>query len=156
MNNLKRFNDFLNESAQDDTYVVTFENPTFIKKDTSSFYDKIDDYDFDKLIELLIEDFNEAKLEQYIHDDDFLQNVISIRAEKSHGPTETFFVKVKVKGKPDNETLLKIRKYLSGQFSDGWGEGYEQHDYNDDGWYVSTWSSSDPQRIQYIKTEKED
>jgi len=152
MNNLKSFDDFLNESVQDDIYVITYENPTFISSVSNSEYDNGGQFDWYDIIEPLIEDFNNTKLEQYL-DDKLSQKVISIRAEDKISPKETFLIKVKVKGEPSKDDIYNIKNYISGQCSDGWGEGFEQQDTN--GYSVSTWDMNGP-HIEFIKTEKED
>jgi len=158
MNNLKKFDEFLNESVQDDTYTIIYENPTFIEKINDGDFDEDeddfgnDDYDFGDIIDIVIDDFNETELEQYL-DDNLSKKVITIRAEESNSPQETFLIKVKVKGVPSKEDIYDIKNYISGQCSDGWGEGFEQQDTN--GYSVSTWSMDGP-HIKFIKIEKED
>ena len=51
------------------------------------------------------------------------------------------------------EELESLKDYISGQFSDGWGEGFEQHEIevSDGEIYVHFWTSEN----YYIHTEEE-
>jgi hypothetical protein len=58
------------------------------------------------------------------------------------GKVETTF---EVEGAPDLSAIeyKALADYVLGQCSDGWGEGFEQHEFRFDGeeYYVSTWST---------------
>ncbi len=57
-------------------------------------------------------------------------------------------------GDLDKSDLVSVSDYISGQLSDGWGEGFEQHEISigDEDIYVSFWSSGDE---HFLKPESE-
>lgn len=57
-------------------------------------------------------------------------------------------------GELDPADLISVSDYISGQFSDGWGEGFEQHEIRagDEDIYVSFWDSGDE---YFLKPESE-
>ena len=60
---------------------------------------------------------------------------------------------IKITNPLSNEELDSLKDYVTGQFSDGWGESFEQHEIQTYGGeiYVHFWNSED----YYIKTEDE-
>ena len=60
---------------------------------------------------------------------------------------------VKSYGKLNDEDLSELLEEITGQYSDGWGEGFEQREFRFDGqkYYLSFWNSED----FYIKSERE-
>ena len=86
----------------------------------------------------LIDDFNESKLENYCD----VPGVETIRAK---GITRAGMFSVDVVASADLD-IEQIIDYLGGQYADGWGEGYEQHEHvldNDLEYYVHTWRARD-------------
>lgn len=60
---------------------------------------------------------------------------------------------IKITNPLSNEELDSLKDYVTGQFSDGWGESFEQHEIQTYGGeiYIHFWNSED----YYIKTEDE-
>ena len=86
----------------------------------------------------MIDDFNESKLENYCE----VPGVEAIRA-KEITQEGNFVVEVVTMSDTDPEA---IKDYLSGQYSDGWGEGFEQKENKLDGgisYYIHTWRARD-------------
>jgi hypothetical protein len=81
----------------------------------------------------IVNDFNESKLEEYSD----VPGVETIRA-KEVTRDGNFVVEVVALSDLDIEAM---KEELSGQYSDGWGEGYEQQEHEVDGvnYYVHTW-----------------
>lgn len=84
----------------------------------------------------MIDDFNESNLAQYCE----IPGVESIKAVKV---TREGMFRVEVAAQSDMP-IEEMKEWLSGQYSDGWGEGFEQHPINLNNLdvYVSTWSSN--------------
>ena len=140
------------EFAQDDIYVITYENPVFLKfQDDDEVYDLLDySNSAYEIMKELKDDFNSNELEQWMPED---LNIISIRATDHNVNNSNFTIKVRVKGNPTNEQITKIKEKISGQCSDGWGEGFEQTPVADR-FYVSTWDREGP-KIEFIESKKE-
>lgn len=88
-------------------------------------------------------------------DDDLSRKVYSINPTVEEWNGELWGVtEVQTQGALSPSELAELTDWLSGQFSDGWGEGLEQREINvEDGeLYVSFWDSSD--RF-FIKPEDE-
>jgi hypothetical protein len=85
----------------------------------------------------IVSDFNESKLEEY-------SDVPGVETIRAKGITRdgNFVVEVVALSDLDIEA---IKAELSGQYSDGWGEGYEQteHKLDDVSYYVHTWRARD-------------
>lgn len=86
----------------------------------------------------MIANFNESKLENFCD----IPGIETIRAK---GITEdgNFVVEVTAQSDVDVEA---VKEYLSGQYSDGWGEGFEQQEnksYGGVSYYISTWRARD-------------
>lgn len=72
------------------------------------------------------DDFDSAMLEQYIHDEGLVGNVLALRIT---GKTEigvecTAIISRRLK----ISEIKKLMKWLTGGCSDGWGEGFEQQE----------------------------
>lgn len=88
-------------------------------------------------------------------DDDLSRKVYSINPTVEEWNGELWGVtEVQTQGALSPSELAELTDWLSGQFSDGWGEGLEQREIKvDDGeLYVSFWDSSDR---YFIKQEDE-
>lgn len=85
----------------------------------------------------IVSDFNESKLEEY-------SDVPGVETIRAKGITRdgNFVVDVVALSDLDIEAM---KEELSGQYSDGWGEGYEQteHKLDDVSYYVHTWKDRD-------------
>jgi hypothetical protein len=85
----------------------------------------------------IVSDFNESKLEEY-------SDVPGVETIRAKGITRdgNFIVEVVALSDLDIDA---IKEELSGQYSDGWGEGYEQteHKLDDVSYYVHTWRERD-------------
>lgn len=81
----------------------------------------------------LVNDFNESTLEEYTE----VPGVETIRA-KEVTQDGNFVVEVVALSDLDIEAM---KEELTGQYADGWGEGYEQQEHDLDGvsYYVHTW-----------------
>ncbi len=57
-------------------------------------------------------------------------------------------------GEHDKAETIELASYITGQFADGWGEGYEQHpvELGEDEVYISFWNSRDD---YFLKSESE-
>lgn len=91
----------------------------------------------------------------YIHDEALSRKVSSIYpGVEEHGGELWCVTEVKTYGELTPAEYAELTDWLSGQFSDGWGEGLEQRDIktSEGELYVSFWSSSD--RF-FIKPEDE-
>lgn len=79
----------------------------------------------DEEYEDLVNSFNEEDLKEYFDEEvDF--KILKMEAEHSKSYTRMFNVKVETDKDLTDEDIQKIKDYLTGQYSDGFGEGYEQ------------------------------
>ena len=91
----------------------------------------------------------------YIHDESLSRKVSSIYpGVEEHGGALWCVTEVKTYGALTPAEYAELTDYLTGQYSDGWGEGLEQREIktSEGELYVSFWSSSD--RF-FIKPENE-
>jgi len=87
----------------------------------------IDMKDFFKYLQ---ESFNEDDLSKYINEKYYPTISNKINSLKVIGHDDcNVFVEVDSNESLDNEQIKEVIKYLKGQFSDGWGEGFEQNDF---------------------------
>jgi len=97
--------------------------------------------DGEEILDVVKDEYDEAKLEQYVDDDttggDF--KVLSIRSVSGSAERSSFMVQVVTDKKLNKEQIDSIKEYLEGQNSDGFGEGLEQHAM--DNYYVHLWDS---------------
>jgi len=104
----------------------------------------------------VIKDFNEAKLEQYIDEDSKIHGkIISIRAIKID--YREMYVTVIANEELEKSEINEIIEYFEGQCSDGWGEGFEQQDFNEDYYNVKIhtwWHNEDGYKYPGIKFVK--
>lgn len=108
----------------------------------------------DEILDLIerekLADEGERGLAVYL-DDDLSRKVYSIHPSVEEWNGELWGVtEVQTYGDLSPSELLELTDWLSGQFSDGWGEGLEQKEIRvDDGeLYISFWDSSDRFFIQ--------
>lgn len=110
--------------------------------------------DLNELSEEIVTDFNSANLFQYYED---AENVA--RSIKAVGLSDDgeFKVKVEFAEEATKEDIERMKEFLSGQYSDGWGEGFEQmaigknrysRRKSQPDYYVHTWSDSDDWSIK--------
>ena len=102
-----------------------------------------------------VRDCDERGLAEYFWEDDKCRNkVYSIKPDVEVRNNRIMGVAVIKMTKPLIEEELELLKdYVSGQFSDGWGEGFEQHEIEvgNGEIYVHFWNSEN----YYIHTEEE-
>ena len=117
------------------------------------------DYDFEINAHIRKDlNYDEAAVERglaaYFHDENLDKKVYSIipKVETRNGELYGVAV-VKSYGELDKAETADLVGYISGQFSDGWGEGYEQREIElgDDTAYISFWNSED----YFLKPESE-
>lgn len=148
MNNIKYENsliiegfDFYKKWSDKPSYILTYENPVIINADDFETLTNMTDELATELMGILIDDFNDNKLEQYVKGTQHFkehQRIESIKAVGFNTKDSTFTIEVQIKGEPDEEIIKGIEKYIEGQCSDGWGEGFEQTDIGED-IFISTW-----------------
>lgn len=97
----------------------------------------------------------ERGLAAYFHDENLDRKVHSIMpmVETRNGDLYGVAV-VQSYGELDSAETIELANYITGQFADGWGEGYEQHpvELGDDEVYISFWNSGDD---YFLKPESE-
>ena len=101
------------------------------------------------------EDAVKRGLAAYLHNDHLNQKVYSIMpmAETRNGDLYGVAV-IRSYGELDSAETIELANYITGQFADGWGEGYEQHpvELGEDEVYISFWNSGDD---YFLKPESE-
>ncbi|MDE7399320.1 MAG: hypothetical protein K2N06_07300 [Oscillospiraceae bacterium] len=100
-------------------------------------------------------DAMERGLAAYFHDENLDRKVYSVMPEVETRNGEIYgVVLVKSYGELEKSELIDLTEELTGQLSDGWGEGFEQHSVTLDGdeVYISFWSSDDD---YFLKPESE-
>ena len=101
------------------------------------------------------EDAVKRGLAAYLHNDHLNQKVYSIMpmAETRNGDLYGVAV-IRSYGELDSAETIELANYITGQFADGWGEGYEQHpvELSEDEVYISFWNSDDG---YFLKPESE-
>ena len=117
--------------------------------------------DYDSEINAHIRDdlnYDEAAIERglaaYFHSEDHDKKVYSIIPKVETRGGELYGVAVvKSYGELEKTEMLELEDYLTSQYADGWGEGYEQREIKlgDDTAYISFWNSDD----YYLKPESE-
>ena len=103
--------------------------------------------------------YDEAAIERglaaYFHSEDLDKKVYSIIPKVETRGGELYGVAVvKSYGELEKTEMLELEDYLTSQYADGWGEGYEQREIKlgDDTAYISFWNSGDD---YYLKPESE-
>lgn len=96
----------------------------------------------------------ERGLAVYIQDENLNKEILSIMPDIEEYEGKLYGVaNVKLKKELTNEEMNSLKDYIRGQYSDGWGEGFEQKDIKtqDGEINVSLWNDEN----FYIKSEKE-
>ncbi len=115
--------------------------------------DIVDSGDQREIYRELKDDFNESELVQYFDKADEL-GVIDMKVVDDRFENGKFTIAVTATKELSEEELSEVEDYISGQCSDGWGEGFEQQPIVND-YYVSTWWSDDDKYGEYkIEIEK--
>ena len=100
----------------------------------------------DEAVKKDIADFN-GDLMQYYHEDDFVrQKVVSaVPSVEIHGNKLCGCLNVELRESLNEGEQAVLCDYISGQYSDGWGEGFEQReiDVGDGKLYVHFWQDHD-------------
>lgn len=111
------YNDFKNSEITEDEFLNTVYDD--LKNMSIKTLLNFSEVDVNEVKEKIINDFNNSKLEKYYEKSKLTSiNAIDI--------TEDGYLLVKVKSDEDMDTD-DIIDYLEGQYSDGWGEGFEQN-----------------------------
>lgn len=111
------------------------------KRTITQFFDE--QSDIEECRENASKDWNESDMQQYIQNDHPDMGVVSMIMEPGDG--DSMVVKVKCNELSD-EQKSQLVDWLEGQFSDGWGEGYEQQEQGRGGveYYVHFWDGHNP------------
>ena len=109
----------------------------------------------DEAVKKDIADFN-GDLMQYYHEDDSVRSkvVSAVPSVEIHGNKLCGCLNVELRESLNEGEQAVLCDYISGQYSDGWGEGFEQRDILVDGGselYVHLWNSDE----WNIQTEQE-
>ena len=100
----------------------------------------------DEAVKKDIADFN-GDLMQYYHEDDSVRNkvVTAVPSVEVHGNKLCGCLTVELKEPLLNDEQTILCNYITGQYSDGWGEGFEQHEISvgDGKLYVHFWQDHD-------------
>ena len=117
-------------------------------------FNSLDDNIVNQIYKITSNNFNNNHLEKYFNRKNDL-GIVSILMNDFNSENSVFYVDVTTdKILTDNE-IDEICKYIDGQCSDGWGEGFEQHDISsqigeeDKYVFVRTWNSNT--EVKYIK-----
>lgn len=133
-------------------YTATYKLPVIIN-DADGDGTDVSDIRRIELIRRTADGFNNDDLAMYFSDMD-KEPEIELHAFED----DDLFVDATIK---DNspEFIEKIRDFLSGQCSDGWGEGFEQHPLEINGieYYISTWDyANDVEFIGVVEEPEND
>jgi len=107
----------------------------------------LEDHDVNKVFKLTSENFNNSHLETFFNKENKFE-IKSMLINELDKTSSVFYVDVIVNKKLKDDDITEIVKYIDGQCSDGWGEGFEQQDISkeldeDERYvYVKTWNSS--------------
>lgn len=125
--------------------VIAKKEPDNNRFDDNQRDEEMEEYDIQdvpsSVLGVMADDFNEAELQQYFwRDKSLINKIISMKMDPA--PVNDGVVITVTANTELNETELDtITEEINGQCADGWGEGFEQSPV--DGFYISTWDSSD-------------
>lgn len=114
---------------------------------------ELDEHDVEKVFKLTSKSFNDSNLQKYFKNKNIViesMTMTNFDREKSK-----FYVEVITEKKLKSDEIEEIRKFIDGQCSDGWGEGFEQQDISrhldeDERYvYIKTWNPNN--EVKYIK-----
>jgi len=96
----------------------------------------------DEIKNIVIDSFNEDDLAQYAKDR--VPTLTSLKA-LDVDVSGMFKVEATFSEEPNEEVIKKTKEYLAGQYSDGWGEGFEQqeqkgNDEDQPDYYINAWA----------------
>jgi hypothetical protein len=112
----------------------------------------LDKYEQEEIFDILKDDFNEVNLAEYFDEAEEL-GILDMKVIGHNFEDGKFTVEVTTTEDLNDEQIEKVRDYIEGQCSDGWGEGFEQHEIGEGRWYVSTWWSSREQGLPDYEIE---
>ncbi|MDE7278700.1 MAG: hypothetical protein K2N26_03120 [Oscillospiraceae bacterium] len=121
----------------------------------SCCYTEYEDKINEKIRQSFDYDENERGLVTWCDDKDITQKVFSAKPFVEVRDGDLYgCVLLKHFGDLDKADLVSVSDYISGQLSDGWGEGFEQHEISagDEDIYVSFWNIGDE---YFLKPESE-
>ena len=115
---------FPNEPDYEDEFYDEYEGYPMDGHDLLQYADAVDE-----AVKKDIADFN-GDLMQYYHEDDFVrQKVVSaVPSVEIHGNKLCGCLNVELRESLNEGEQAVLCDYISGQYSDGWGEGFEQRD----------------------------
>ena len=123
-----------------------------------------DEYDYDDMFGKSADHFNTirmavesdeyaTRLKEYIYDDDLEEKVDSIKIAvilKNNKIYSEATVTVTDDFDEDGKDMTNLKNYIEGQYSDGWGEGFEQHEF-DDFWEEEETEYWDDEEEEYVQ-----
>ena len=132
---------FPNEPDYEDEFYDEYEGCPLDGHDLLQYADAVDE-----AVKKDIADFN-GDLMQYYHEDDSVrQKVVSaVPSVEIHGNKLCGCLNVELRESLNEGEQAALCDYISGQYSDGWGEGFEQReiDVGDGKLYVHFWQDHD-------------
>ena len=138
---------FPNEPDYEDEFYDEYEGCPLDGHDLLQYADAVDE-----AVKKDIADFN-GDLMQYYHEDDSVRSkvVSAVPSVEICGNKLCGCLTVELKETLLDDEQTVLCNYISGQYSDGWGEGFEQHPITIGGedYYISFWNCDD----FYLKTE---
>lgn len=93
------------------------------------------------LYESIKEDFNQSNLSEYFEYFELISIEMVGEDFENYKNCDCILVEVKSLRELSEGELKMVKDYLTGQYSDGWGEGFEQHER--ERWFIKTWNDTD-------------
>ena len=111
-------------------------------------------HDKQEIFTKLQEDWNKSDMVQYFDEAEEL-GIANMQVVGDNFKKGKFTIEVKVSKDLTEDELTIVEDWISGQCSDGWGEGFEQQEIGEGNWSVSTWWGDDKKFGEYkIEIEK--